>query len=596
MSDAMIEHCYSVGSKAPVILNIVIEIPATDAMTQKLEVDLSDCTVISAGEVYPPVPIYWHYGCIPQTLDSEGEALDIILLMDETCVSSGDEIEVRPIGVARITDGWEIQDDKIIAVRNTKQHALIREINDLPPVTTVDDKRISFKDAVADFFKQYRAEGGIIHSGWGNSREARAIIENGLKKYHCVPLAKDKDSAHIFPLYQHIFIPPPPRHYGETHFLEEIEQVRSLYENQEYHSDYGYIISGAALKTALRQAGYKVGRSRLRGHNRAAVIDERLRIADCLIRYGVKVFTASNDLDWLEKAEARGVATAQIEHEEYDVENVAGISALDLWTIHYQRADGTHIAVVEHDVDTVALKERLLTIGIAKEDEACHVLNVPDRLIPWEVPARGGKRITQVTNWIDYGFNIWPDKQNRPYLVIGDAVRKIAEAQGRRRELDAFVKRCEREFDGVHFLKLAEGQPYGSPTNSIDVGMAIISNSSLVEKSRLEMQEVLQRPIDNSLHLTEDAPGLRCAVFPVDKPTYTLLQEGDPLHHLSIDRNFIDPLDPMDAFFDVFGPEHRELVVRLKDKRQAMGEALCVQNAVTLRRRSPVAHNRKRFS
>lgn len=592
----MIEHCYSAGSKAPAILNILVEIPATDALTQKLEVDVSDGTMINAGAVQPSIPTCWHYGCIPQTLDDEGEALDVIVMRDAACVCPGEQIEVRPIGVAKVTDGWETRDDKIIAVRNTPLHDRIREIDDLPPVTTVDGRQMPFKVAVDDFFTLYRAQDDIIRAGWGDSRDARAIIENGLKKYRCVPLAKDRDSAHIFPIYQHIFIPPPPKHYGKTHFLEDIEQVRRLYEDQAYHPDYGYIICGAALKKALRLAGYKIGRSRLRGHNRAAVIEERLRIADCLLRYGAKLFTASNDRDWLAQAAARGVAAAQISHDAYDVENVAGISALDLWTIHYRHADGTHVALVAHDVDTDALKDRLVRMGIAKENEACRVLNLPDRLIPWEVPAKDGKRITQVTNWIDYGFNIWPDRQNRPHLVIGDAVRKIAEAQGRKRKLDAFVQRCEREFDGIHFLELADGQPYGSPTNSIDVGMAIISNSSLAENSRLEMQQILQRPIDNSLRLTEDAPGLRCAVFPVDRPSYAFLQEGDPLHHVSIDRSFIDPLDPLDAFFDVAGPEHRELANRLRDKREAMGQTLYVQNTVTIRRRSPVANNRKRLS
>ncbi|MDJ0933604.1 hypothetical protein [Breoghania sp.] len=64
--------------------------------------------------------------------------------------------------------------------------------------------------------------------------------------------------------------------------------------------------------------------------------------------------------------------------------------------------------------------------------------------------------------------------------------------------------------------------------------------------------------------MDECAPDLRCAVFPLDKSAYSLLLEGDPLHHASVDRACIDPLDPMDSFFDVL-----------------------VQNAVTVRRRRP---------
>lgn len=589
----MIEHCYSVGRKAPDILNIVVEIPATDVMAQKQEIDLSDGAVIDAGEINPPIPIYWHYGCIPQTLDDEGEALDIIVMQDGADVQMGSKLEVRPIGVTRVMDGWETRDDKIIAVRTTEQHAFIHEIDDLPPVMTIDGKHAPFKDVVNNFYLRYRVHDKMTHLGWGNSRDARELIENTLKKYRCVPLSKASNSAHIFPLYQHIFIPPPPRNYRNTIFVAEVEQVKNLYKNEEYHPDYGYIISGAALKLALRQAGCKIGRSRLRGHNRATLIAERLQIADCLVRYGAKVFTTSNDQDWLDKAKTVGIVTTKNNHEDYDIENVAGISALDLWTVHYQQADGTHVAIVEHGVDTVVLKDRLVKIGIANTSDSCRILNVPDRLIPCEVPVKDDKRITQVTNWIDYGFNIWPDRQNRPHLVISDAVRKIAVAQEREHEFDAFLKQSNLEFEGVHILELAEGQPYGSPTNSIDIGMAIISNSSLTDKCRLEMQEILQRPIDNSLCLTEDVPGLRCAVFPIDQSTYTLLQEGDPLHHASIDRSLVDPLDPLDAFFNILSHEHRKLSAQLQQKREKMGEIFC-RNAVTLKRRCSGAHKKKR--
>lgn len=588
LSDAMMEHRYSVGDKIPDVLNIVIEIPQTNAMSRKLEVDLFDRKMVSAGDIHPPIPTYWHYGAIPQTLGDEGEALDVILLMNDPSIKAGDEVQVRPIGVLRTIDGWETKDDKIIAIPNTEEYETIHEIEDLSSITTVDGEEVPFRKVMDAFLAKYRAEDGVIHDGWGDSRNARQIIMLGLRKYRHAPLAGDRRYAHVFPIYQHIFIPPPPKHYGRTHFLEDIEQVRNLYEKEDYDHEYGYIISGSELKKVLRQAGYNVGRSRLRGHDREKLVEERLRMADLLIEYGVKIFTASNDAEWLKRAKEHGVITARVDHEDYEVENVAGISALDLWTIQYQRADGTHVAIVEHGVDKGALKDRLVRMGLGKPHEDYHVFNVPDRLIPWEVPARGGKKITQLSNWVDYGFNIWPDKQNLPHLVIGEAVRKVASAQGRERELEEFIRSCEREFEGVHFLELAEGVVYGAPTNSIDVGTAIISNSALSEKSRKEMEKILQRPIDNSIHLEENVPGLRCALFPIDKSAYSLLLEGDPLHHASVDRSCIDPLDPMDAFFDVRGPEHMLLAARVKERREAMGEASCVQNAVTVKRRRPM--------
>jgi inorganic pyrophosphatase len=585
----MMEHRYSIGDSAPDIVNVVIEIPQTTGMSGKVEVDLFDGRIVEVGDIHPPVPTYWHYGAIPQTLGDEGEALDVVVLMGDPSVRAGDEVRVRPIGVLRTIDGWETKDDKIIAVPDGEECRNINEIEDLPLLETVDGGKMPFRRVMEAFLAQYRAEDGVIHDGWGNSRTARQIVMLGMDKYRHAPLARDRRCAHVFPIYQHIFIPPPPKHYGRTHYLEDVEQVRRLYEKEKYDKDYGYIISGAELKKVLRDAGYNIGRSRLRGHNREKLIAERLWMADLLTGYGVKVFTASNDAEWLRRVREHGVIAARVDHEDYEVENVAGISALDLWTIQYQRADGTHVAIVEPGVDKGALKDRLARMGLGGMHEDCLVFNVPDRLIPWEVPARGGKRITQLSNWVDYGFNIWPDKQNRPHLVIGEAVRRIADAQGRRQELADFIRGCEREFEGVHFLKLAEGVIYGAPTNSIDVGTAIISNGSLSEESRREMEAVLQRPVDNSIHLEENVPGLRCALFPIDKSAYSLLLEGDPLHHASVDRSCIDPLDPMDAFFDLRGPEHMILAARVKERREALGEASCIQNAVTVkRRRSPV--------
>ncbi|MEI2385705.1 inorganic diphosphatase [Breoghania sp. JC706] len=589
----MMEHVFEIGDRAPDIVNVVIEIPKTPAMTQKLEVDLCDGSLLNAGDIDPPIPIHWHYGAIPQTFGGEGEALDVLVVADESERRSGERVRVRPIGVFIAIDGWETNDDKIIAVPDTEAHAGIREIGDLPPIGTGVDAGMPLAAAMNAFLARYRPGDAIVFDGWGNSTDARRIIRLGMNKYRCAPLARTRRDAHTFPLYQHIFVPPPPRHYGATHYLEDVAPVRALFEREPCDREYGHIVSGADLKRELRAVGYAVGRSRLRGHDRQRLVAERLRMADLMMRYGAKVFTASNDADWLRRARAHGVVTAHVDHEDYEVENVAGISAMDLRTIQYKRADDTHVAIVEHGVGREALKDRLVRIGVAGRDEDCLVFNVPDRLIPWEVPARH-TRYTQLTNWVDYGFNIWPDRHNRPHLVIGEAVEKIARARGRTHELDAFIEVCAPEFEGVHILRLAEDHPYGAPTNSIDVGTAIISNTSLAPHSRDEMEEILQRPVDNTLEVEEDVPGLRCAVFPIDKSAYSILLEGDPLHHASVDRSCIDPLDPMDSFFDVHGSEHENLAARVRERREAMGEGIFVQNAVTVRRRRPPLHLSRR--
>ena len=564
-------HIFSIGDHAPEILNAVIEIPRTRGMTKKLEVDLTNGDVVCTGRVIPPIPTYWHYGAIPETLGDEGEALDVLIFEPFSHRRSfRDQIQIRPIGMLEVADGWEIRDDKIIAVPYTPAYDHIRNLDDLPAITLTKGTQTSFSEAVEHFFKTYRPELPLYITDWRGVEAALKVISEGQHKYRCLPLARDSDCDHIYPQYLHVFLPPPPKHFGPTRYVEDILPVRQLFEAQDKHPEYGYVVSGRMLKEAIRAAGHEISRSRLIGHDRERLIEERLRMAELMMHYGAKVFTASNDHGWLDRATELGVIGNLVDHESYEVENVAGISVQDLKVIQFQRSDGTRVVIAESGTDKHTIADRLQRIGVAGRNDPCEVLNVPDRLIPWEVPSRGTKRMTQLTNWIDYGFNVWPDRNNRPHLVVGEALLKIAKFQQRQDELQSFFDRSCRFFESIHILELADEMPFGCPTNSIDVGTAILSNSSLSNKSRDAMQQVLKRPIDNSLHVDEDAPGLRCAIVPIDRTVYSLLLEGDPLYHASVDRQAIDPLDPHDAFFDVYEIEHENLTARVRAKRQEL--------------------------
>ncbi|WP_390913598.1 inorganic diphosphatase [Pseudosulfitobacter sp. SM2401] len=569
----MLRHQFSIGDHAPTIINAVVEIPKTEAMTQKLEVDLGSGKVIAAREVDPPLEIHWHYGCVPETIGDEGEALDVLVFepMPQNR-KTGDVVAVRPLGILKTHDDWEIRDDKIIALPSGQIWEHIQQIDDLPLIQRGARSRCSAKDAIETFFRSYKRLAPLALTGWGNAAAAKNAISEGQKRYSSIPSPLSVETTHAYQQFQHVFVPPPPKHFGPTRYVEDIQTVRQLFEQQNPHPEYGQIVSGQSLKEAIRSAGHNISRSRLIGHDRECLINERLRIAELLKKYGAKVFTASNDRVWLKQASNSGIVASFVDHESYEVENVAGLSAQDLKTIQFQRADGTKVVIAEAGVDEHAILDRLLKIGIDIENERCLVLNAPDRMIPWEVPARGPIRMTQLTNWIDYGFNIWPDRNNLPHLVIGEALEHIAAFQGRHAALGDFIAQSKEVFEGVHILQLSDGAPFGSPTNSIDVGTAIISNTSLSARSRDAMQERLGRPIDNSLLVNEDAPGLRCAVVPVDKVTYAMLLEGDPLYHASINRREVDPLDPMDAFFDLHGSAHQSLVARVQAKREAHKE------------------------
>jgi len=83
--------------------------------------------VLHSSTVYPA-----NYGYIPSTLCEDGDAMDILVLMQEAVVPNCC-VRVRPIGVLRLKDGGE-QDDKIIAVcANDPEYDDMSDIFDVSP-------------------------------------------------------------------------------------------------------------------------------------------------------------------------------------------------------------------------------------------------------------------------------------------------------------------------------------------------------------------------------------------------------------------------------------------------------------------------------
>lgn len=62
--------------------------------------------------LYPPVPYPGNYGFFPQTLDEDGDPLDLLVVMRDP-VSPLTLCPVRPIGIVNMTDEGK-NDDKII--------------------------------------------------------------------------------------------------------------------------------------------------------------------------------------------------------------------------------------------------------------------------------------------------------------------------------------------------------------------------------------------------------------------------------------------------------------------------------------------------
>ncbi|WP_243720340.1 inorganic diphosphatase [Luteimonas aestuarii] len=164
---------------APDEVLLAVEIPAGGFT--KYEIGEDDGLVHVDRFLSMPMAYPANYGSMPRTLAGDGDALDALVLT-RTPLHPGVLVRFRPIGVLRMVDGGE-QDEKIIGVptdRLDPTYAAIRDIGDLPRAE---------RDRIEAFFRVYKdLPGGIAANpvqleGFGDAAEARALIEQSLRRY-----------------------------------------------------------------------------------------------------------------------------------------------------------------------------------------------------------------------------------------------------------------------------------------------------------------------------------------------------------------------------------------------------------------------------
>lgn len=133
-----------IGKNAPKILNAVIEIPKGGH--NKYEVDPETGIIKLDRVLHSPLFYPIDYGFIPETLAPDGDHLDVLVVTDSPALT-GCVVEVRPLGILRMTDGGE-QDDKIIAVQANNPHFHHKKkLSDLAP---------HLLDEIVHFFEEYK--------------------------------------------------------------------------------------------------------------------------------------------------------------------------------------------------------------------------------------------------------------------------------------------------------------------------------------------------------------------------------------------------------------------------------------------------------
>jgi len=157
------------------VVNVVIEIPM--GSSHKIEWN-RDLAIMQLDRVEPAIfakPA--NYGFIPQTLDEDGDELDVMVITDEP-LPTGVFLEAKVIGVVKFEDDGEV-DDKIIAVptddRNTGDR--IQSLADIPRLVKQIEHHLSH-------YKDLKKPGTTIVKGWGDVEEAKAIIHESIERWN----------------------------------------------------------------------------------------------------------------------------------------------------------------------------------------------------------------------------------------------------------------------------------------------------------------------------------------------------------------------------------------------------------------------------
>lgn len=164
----------SPGTSVPTAVNAIVEIPK--GRRSKFEVDKKTGLIKLDRYLYSSSHYPGDYGFIPQTLAEDGDALDILIMVNEPTFS-GCLIETRVVGLFRMTDRGA-HDYKLLGVPHTDP--LFGEINDLNDVPS------HYLREVEHFFATYKQLEGVTvkTEGWAGAEEAIAEVKVSLERFH----------------------------------------------------------------------------------------------------------------------------------------------------------------------------------------------------------------------------------------------------------------------------------------------------------------------------------------------------------------------------------------------------------------------------
>lgn len=171
--DYGIFHQVQPSTDNPSVVNSIVEIPK--GRRSKFEVDKKTGLMRLDRYLFSSAHYPGDYGFIPQTLAEDGDALDILVMVNEPTFS-GCLIEARVVGLFRMKDRGA-NDFKVLGVPHSDP--LFNEYQDL------EDVPKHYLREVEHFFATYKQLEGVKTEtlGWGKADEATAEVRNCIERH-----------------------------------------------------------------------------------------------------------------------------------------------------------------------------------------------------------------------------------------------------------------------------------------------------------------------------------------------------------------------------------------------------------------------------
>lgn len=169
-------QAFDAGDYQNGIINVVVEIPA--GSSHKIEWDRHNA-VMKLDRVEPKIfakPT--NYGFIPQTLDEDGDELDVLLITDDP-LPIGIVVEARIIGVMKFVDDGEV-DDKIIAVPADDRQTG-NAINSLADLPTQFIKQIEHH---FNHYKDLKKPDSVVVKEFADIATAKEVIRESIERWN----------------------------------------------------------------------------------------------------------------------------------------------------------------------------------------------------------------------------------------------------------------------------------------------------------------------------------------------------------------------------------------------------------------------------